>query len=702
MAGLSEFRVSSALEVLKLLAKGDNNRAVRSTEYNDESSRSHAILQLRIELEAVDENGATVIRKSKLNLIDLAGSEKWNVKTKLGNAHAKELTQINKSLSALGNVISALTESGRKHIPYRDSKLTRLLQDCLGGSSRTVVIATVSPALDSAEETSNTLLFADRAKRVMSKIRVNQVVDDAVLLSRAQEEIARLRKLLSSAADSRTHELEAEVRSLKAHIVVLEKKNSDLQKHIYKLKQKLGSRARDGSGSGGGGVKRRSRSRSNLHDNNSSSKDGTAMSSFDILGGGSGYTQQQTSEAPESTLFLGEGVEGGDGEPHTTLYLATTLTKDIDDEELDDFYESIDAEARVIDEDLQQTYSAYDELQSERAKLEAELARLQMIAEEEGEGDEEEDEEEQSSNNNDVSDEEVERSEEAKVKSLKHIAITPTRGAMPPILSKGMSGQGDAMTKARGRSAPSIDQLDAIRPTSGFNIKKAGGRSYALIRDDAADGGPGNNNNLQNNRYERDSAKDSIRHKLSRSVDMDDMKEDPSLSGSSLSFEMHDIGTRIKHYKFRHDYWYPATIVDFDGESGMHRLSYDGDKNDKPWFNLRSHKYLILSKPVVTSELFLSRVAEQQRRALAMQATAAKKLVKPKKEGKGLHPHIANVYGIKLPRAFTLPLEGNKSKSVSPLKRKSVEGGPLQLNANDNDFLDALREEGLEYTHNVA
>lgn len=106
-----------------------------------------------------------------------------------GCALDAEHSAINKSLSALGNCISALTESSRSHIPYRDSPLTRLLQDSLGGNTRTVVLATVSPSVHSADETASTLKFADRARRVMVRVTPNEVVDDAVLLARARREI---------------------------------------------------------------------------------------------------------------------------------------------------------------------------------------------------------------------------------------------------------------------------------------------------------------------------------------------------------------------------------------------------------------------------------------------------------------------------------------------------------------------------------
>jgi hypothetical protein len=155
-------RVTAAADVMKLLEIGNTNRVVRETEFNEASSRSHAVLQLAIEIELPNRRGTTVIRRSKLTLVDLAGSEKWVLGSRPGADRVREMTSINRSLSALGNVVAALTTKGRTHIPYRDSKLTRLLQDSLGGNCRTTVIATVAPTLSCADETTSTLLFADR------------------------------------------------------------------------------------------------------------------------------------------------------------------------------------------------------------------------------------------------------------------------------------------------------------------------------------------------------------------------------------------------------------------------------------------------------------------------------------------------------------------------------------------------------------
>ncbi len=194
--GVSEFRVSSAKDVLLLLQHGGRNRAVRSTNYNEHSSRSHAILQMTVEVRRRSKPGGPIVtRTAKLNLVDLAGSERWDTSGAGANMHMRrELTQINTSLSALGNCISRLSEQSYSHVPYRDSQLTRLLEDSLGGNTRTVVLATITLLARDADVTESTLKFADRARQVMVRVKPNQMIDDKALLKCAEEEAMRLRR----------------------------------------------------------------------------------------------------------------------------------------------------------------------------------------------------------------------------------------------------------------------------------------------------------------------------------------------------------------------------------------------------------------------------------------------------------------------------------------------------------------------------
>ncbi len=180
--GLSEYLVTSATDCLRLVAFGAANRAVRATSYNESSSRSHAILQLQIERQV---SGDTRITRSKLNLVDLAGSERWDTNAPPGDgAHTSEMTHINLSLLTLSKCITSLAKRDRKrggggssprlghpstaegsdrdsgavHVPYRESKLTHLLKDALGGNSKTRLVCTLSPAMSSAAESFQTMV----------------------------------------------------------------------------------------------------------------------------------------------------------------------------------------------------------------------------------------------------------------------------------------------------------------------------------------------------------------------------------------------------------------------------------------------------------------------------------------------------------------------------------------------------------------
>jgi len=151
---------------------GFKSRATRATNMNAESSRSHSIFSIYIESQEADESGNEKYKAGKLNLVDLAGSERAS-KTGATGDGMKEATKINLSLSALGNVISALVDGKTHHIPYRDSKLTRLLQDSLGGNTKTIMIAAVSPANYNYDETLSTLRYANRAKNIQNKPKIN-------------------------------------------------------------------------------------------------------------------------------------------------------------------------------------------------------------------------------------------------------------------------------------------------------------------------------------------------------------------------------------------------------------------------------------------------------------------------------------------------------------------------------------------------
>lgn len=191
---LSGYVVHNADDLENIMRLGNKNRAVGATKMNQESSRSHAIFSITVESSELVEGGMQHVRMGKLQLVDLAGSERQS-KTQASGQRLKEATKINLSLSVLGNVISALVDGKSTHIPYRNSKLTRLLQDSLGGNSKTVMCATISPADCNYVETISTLRYASRAKNIQNRMHINEEPKDA-LLRHFQEEIARLRKQL--------------------------------------------------------------------------------------------------------------------------------------------------------------------------------------------------------------------------------------------------------------------------------------------------------------------------------------------------------------------------------------------------------------------------------------------------------------------------------------------------------------------------
>ena len=229
--GLSEWVVRSPAEIYGLMQRGGAVRATGETKMNEVSSRSHAVFIVIVEQSQtiyVDERGQEMspeefqqfmhsrgvrreqdmtkledhVRQSfkvgKLNLVDLAGSERVRLSGATGQ-RLEESKQINRSLSALGNVISALTDTkGRTHVPYRDSKLTRMLEDSLGGNCRTTMMAMISPAMEAMVETLSTLKFANRAKNIKNEARVNEDLDQKSLLRKYERELKKLRAELEA------------------------------------------------------------------------------------------------------------------------------------------------------------------------------------------------------------------------------------------------------------------------------------------------------------------------------------------------------------------------------------------------------------------------------------------------------------------------------------------------------------------------
>uniref|UniRef100_A0A3Q3D4Z9 Kinesin-like protein n=1 Tax=Hippocampus comes TaxID=109280 RepID=A0A3Q3D4Z9_HIPCM len=209
--GLSRLAVASYKDIESLMSEGNKSRTVASTNMNEESSRSHAVFNIILTHTLVDlQSGTSGEKVSKLSLVDLAGSERA-AKTGAAGERLKEGSNINKSLSTLGLVISALADQGAgknrsKFVPYRDSVLTWLLKDSLGGNSRTAMVATISPAADNYDETLSTLRYADRAKSIVNHAVVNED-PNARIIRELREEVEKLREQLTEAESMKAPEL---------------------------------------------------------------------------------------------------------------------------------------------------------------------------------------------------------------------------------------------------------------------------------------------------------------------------------------------------------------------------------------------------------------------------------------------------------------------------------------------------------------
>jgi hypothetical protein len=213
LTGIREEKIVCGDEIFALLQKGSLSRTTKSTEMNMVSSRSHAIFTLLLRQRS--EEGARVLT-SKLHFVDLAGSERLK-RTQAQGARVKESISINSGLLALGNVISALGDPHKRstHIPYRNSKLTRLLQDSLGGNSQTLMIACASPSSDNFSESLNTLKYADRAKNIQNSVQVNEETggSGAFEVAQLKKQVAALKQEILHLRTARRSESSADLSS---------------------------------------------------------------------------------------------------------------------------------------------------------------------------------------------------------------------------------------------------------------------------------------------------------------------------------------------------------------------------------------------------------------------------------------------------------------------------------------------------------
>ncbi|XP_077482620.1 kinesin-like protein KIF19 isoform X2 [Stigmatopora argus] len=224
VAGITEVSTVNAQEIMELLTKGNKQRMQEPTAANRTSSRSHAVLQVAVRQQSRCRDVSQEVRFARLFMIDLAGSERA-AQTQNRGQRLKEGAHINRSLLALGNCINALSDkNGNKYINYRDSKLTRLLKDSLGGNSRTVMIAHISPASVAFEESRNTLTYADRAKSIRTRVKKNlinvsyHIAQYTNIISDLRCEIERLKKKIAEQAGRQPAPDRADIRQVQAEV----------------------------------------------------------------------------------------------------------------------------------------------------------------------------------------------------------------------------------------------------------------------------------------------------------------------------------------------------------------------------------------------------------------------------------------------------------------------------------------------------
>ncbi|KAF6109334.1 kinesin family member 11 [Phyllostomus discolor] len=236
--GLEEITVHNKDEVYQILEKGAAKRTTAATLMNAYSSRSHSVFSVTIHMKETTIDGEELVKIGKLNLVDLAGSENIG-RSGAVDKRAREAGNINQSLLTLGRVITALVER-TPHVPYRESKLTRILQDSLGGRTRTSIIATISPASLNLEETLSTLEYAHRAKNILNKPEVNQKLTKKALIKEYTEEIERLKRDLAAAREKNgVYISEENFRVMNGKLTVQEEQIVELTEKIGALEEEL-------------------------------------------------------------------------------------------------------------------------------------------------------------------------------------------------------------------------------------------------------------------------------------------------------------------------------------------------------------------------------------------------------------------------------------------------------------------------------
>lgn len=322
--GCTERFVSSPEEVMEVIDEGKANRHVAVTNMNEHSSRSHSVFLIHVKQENVENEKKL---HGKLYLVDLAGSEKVS-KTGAEGAVLDEAKNINKSLSALGNVIAALAEGNKSHVPYRDSKLTRILQESLGGNARTTMVICCSPASYNETETKSTLLFGQRAKTIKNVVTVNEELTAEEWKRRYEKEKEKNNKLKLIIL-----KLEAELQTWRAGNVVPPEEQVDVKTAALE-----GEQPKEGAAPAPGGL--------------------TMATSFVGLAGGgtSAISEAERQQLEEEKMKLYQQLDDKDEEINNQAQLIEKLKEQmLEQEELIGAsrrdYDSVQAEMARIQQD---------------------------------------------------------------------------------------------------------------------------------------------------------------------------------------------------------------------------------------------------------------------------------------------------------------------------------------------------------------
>ena len=240
IVGVTEEVCTSVNQMQSILYMGETNKQIASTNFNQRSSRSHSIFRIIIESKEI--NNPAHLTTATLNLIDLAGSESAQAHGPASTAErSKEMRYINRSLLTLGTVIMRLSDKANgAPIPFRDSKLTRLLRPALEGNSKVIIVCNISPSSSSYEESLSTIKFAQRAKKIKQKITKNQVLDSSALITKYQREIENLRQKLSQneqKLQTANPELKAKVENLAGEVQEIRHEKESLNATVESLVQ---------------------------------------------------------------------------------------------------------------------------------------------------------------------------------------------------------------------------------------------------------------------------------------------------------------------------------------------------------------------------------------------------------------------------------------------------------------------------------